>query len=160
MPEGVVTHVGWVVVGVGTVVVVGAGRVVVVGALLVGVVPPEIEGTVVEGLVVVVGLVGVVGEGEVVVVVGSTTWLTRLGLAVVANRPTSAAEERPEPTRTPREIRRTRASRRSRCCGVRGVGVMESLAQQSYGRLLISAPEQVRIGGGNGFNREFRATAW
>jgi hypothetical protein len=162
MPDGVVKHVGWVVVGVGTVVVVvGAGRVVVVaGAPVVGVEPPEVEGTVVEGLVVVDVLVDVVGEEGTVVVVGSTTWLTRVGLAVVAKRPTSAAEERPEPTRTPRETRRTRASRRSRCWGVRGVGVMESLAQQSYGRFLKSAPEQIRIGSANGLNRELPVTAW
>jgi hypothetical protein len=95
--------------------VVGAGRVVVVveGAV-VGVVAPDVGGAVVLVDVVGAGVV-VVEVGDVVVVVGSTTWLTMLGLAFAANRPTSAAEERPEPTRTRRETRRTRASRRSRC---------------------------------------------
>jgi hypothetical protein len=150
MPEGEVKHVGWVVVGVGAVVVVvGAGRVVVVvGSVVVvspdveGVVPPEVEGVVVvvDGLVVVDVLVEVVGEGDVVVVVGSTTRLTMSGLAVAAKRPTSAAEERPEPTRTPRESRRTRASRRSRCWGVGEEGVMGILSPPVLWRNLKVSP--------------------
>lgn len=95
---------------------------------MVGVVVPEADGAVVVvvGVVVVLVDVEVEGVGDVVVV-GVTVGLTTTGFAVVANRPTSAAEERPEPTRTPRESRRTRTSRRSRCWGVRGVGVMRSL---------------------------------
>lgn len=94
------------------------GVVVVVGGEELVVVRWE-EGVVV---VVVVGVAVVVVVGEVlvvVVVVGGLTMRTA-GLAVVAKKPTSAADERLEMTKTPRVARRTRANRRSRCCGVRG----------------------------------------
>jgi hypothetical protein len=59
------------------------------------------------GVVVVVGAVVVV---VVVVAVAPGSRVARWGLAVVAKRPTRAADESPDPTRTPRETRLTRAS--------------------------------------------------
>lgn len=77
----------------------------------------DLEGDVVFVGTTVVGVVDVLGAVVVVVVVvavESVSRVARWGLAVVAKRPTRAADESPDPTRTPRETRLTRASWRSR----------------------------------------------
>ena len=103
------------------------GVVVAVTGFVVGVeAPPEL--VVVEGVVVVAlssddvepsseFVAGVVVEGTVAGVVVT-------GFAEPAKYITATPEMTPEPTSSAWVSRRTRAKRRSRCCGVRGVGVI------------------------------------
>jgi hypothetical protein len=105
------------------VVVVGAGLVV-VGALVAGVVPPDLPDVVVVVFgVVVVDDVVVLEAGELLVVVVGEGTMTA-GLAAPARYTTARAETTPEPTKRAWVSRRTRANRRSRCWGVRVVGVI------------------------------------
>ena|GEM_PF-1524094 len=112
------------------------GVVVAVTGFVVGVeAPPEL--VVVEGVVVVAlssddvepsseFVAGVVVEGTVtgVVVEGTVTGVVVTGFAEPAKYITATPEMTPEPTSSAWVSRRTRAKRRSRCCGVRGVGVI------------------------------------
>jgi hypothetical protein len=116
-PEGELVQMAVVVTGtVVGVVVVATGLEVVVVDAVVGSVP---EGEVVEET----GEVLVVVEGEVVVgvvavedvVVDALEGETTSVLTVDEKKPTSAADDSPEPTRRPLVTRRTRAKRRSRC---------------------------------------------
>jgi hypothetical protein len=62
---------------------------------------------------------------EVLVVVeGTVTGVVVAGFAAPAKYITATPEMTPEPTRSAWVSRRTRAKRRSRCWGVRGVGVI------------------------------------
>jgi hypothetical protein len=78
---------------------------------------PLVEGVVVGGVTFDVGEVLFVVEGVEVGVV--TT-----GFVVPAKYTTRRADSTPELTRSPWVSRRTRANRRSRCCGVRVAGVI------------------------------------
>jgi hypothetical protein len=75
----------------------------------------------------VVVVVDVEVEVEVEVVVGVST----TGLALLAMKPTRTPEATPEPRKTELVSLRTRAKRRSRCCGVRGWGVIDSSSPRS-----------------------------
>jgi hypothetical protein len=118
-----------VVVVTGTVVGTVVGVVVAVTGFVVGVeVPPEVV-VVVEGVVVVaLSSDDVEPSSEfvdvLVVVEGTVAGVVVTGFAAPAKYITATPEMTPEPTSTAWVSRRTRAKRRSRCCGVRGVGVI------------------------------------
>ena len=119
----------------GTVVGTVVGVVVAVTGFVVGVeVSPE-PVVVVEGVVVVDGVVVVALSSDdvepssefvdvLVVVEGTVTGVVVTGFAAPAKYITATPEMTPEPTSSAWVSRRTRAKRRSRCCGVRGVGVI------------------------------------
>jgi hypothetical protein len=118
-----------VVVVTGTVVGTVVGVVVAVTGFVVGVeVPPEVV-VVVEGVVVVALSSDDVEPSSafvdvLVVVEGTVAGVVVTGFAAPAKYITATPEMTPEPTSTAWVSRRTRAKRRSRCCGVRGVGVI------------------------------------
>lgn len=121
-PEGLVVQM--VVVVLGTVVGGTYLVVVVVGARVVVVEP--IVGPVVDVVGLVFGDVVVVLEADVVVVLGPDVVVVegfdtreRVGVALLAKKPTIKPDNTPEPMKTDWVKRRTRANRRSRCWGVR-----------------------------------------
>lgn len=117
--QTVVVVVGAGVGGANVVVVVGLGLVVVVVAL---------ERSVV---VVVAGTVVVVVADSVVVVEGAAKGIDSEGLASLEINPTITPETTPELTKIVWVRRRTRARRRSRCCGVREWVLIQFSSTQS-----------------------------